>query len=115
MKLILEVNPKFVKANTEFKVGTSIVSITPPLDENYWVYRVKLSKNQSIVGFPKFLTIAIGFSQEEEDWNTNLPASVEANEIYDHIECNKGDEKIRKEDCIKAIQMIQDYIKLQSN
>jgi hypothetical protein len=80
--------------------------ITPPIDEEYWAYRVKLGDAQAIVGFPKFMTIGIGFANEE-DWNTNLPWSCDAEEIYDHIAHNKGDESISREDCVAAIQMIQ--------
>jgi hypothetical protein len=83
------------------------VMLTPPIDEGYWAYRVRLSEKQAIVGFPKFMTIGIGFAAEE-DWNTNLPYTCGADEIYDHIEHNKGDEAISREDCIAAIRMIQD-------
>lgn len=102
----LEINRKFVKANTEPVSGKVVVSITPPLDEDYWVLRVKVSKTQAVVGFPKFFTIGIGF-QKEEDWNTNLPYTVDAERIYNHIKHNKGDSKIKKQNVIKAIQMIQ--------
>lgn len=86
------------------------VMLTPPIDEDYWAYRVRLSDEQAIVGFPKFFTVGIGFAKEE-DWNTNLPYTCDAVEIYDHIEHNKGDESISREDCITAIQMIQDAVR----
>lgn len=86
--------------------GGGVVMITPPLDEDYWEYRVKLSETQAIVGFPKFMTIGIGFA-EEEDWNTNLPYSSPANEIFDHIIHNKGDEGIADADVLKAIEMVR--------
>lgn len=38
--------------------------MAPPIDEDYWLFRVKLSKKQSIVGFPKYNTIGIGFAVE---------------------------------------------------
>jgi hypothetical protein len=82
------------------------VVITPPIDENYWSYRVMLSDKQAIVAFPKFFTIGIGFAQEE-DWNTNLPYTCDTEEIYEHIEHNKGDDSISREDCIEAIRMVQ--------
>ena len=84
--------------------------ITPPISEDYWAYRVKVSETQAIVGFPKFMTIGIGFAVEE-DWNTNLPYTCDAEEIYDHIAHNKGDDAITSEDCIAAIRMIQDAVK----
>lgn len=82
------------------------ISLTPPIDEDYWEYRVRLSDTQAIVGFPKFSTIGIGFAQEE-DWNTNLPYTCKAEEIFEHIEHNKGDEAISDADCIEAIRLVQ--------
>lgn len=80
--------------------------MTPMVNEDYWAYRVRLTDTQAIVGFPKFATVGIGFAIEE-DWNTNLPYTCTAEEIYDHIEHNKGDEEISREDCLTAIRMIQ--------
>lgn len=82
------------------------VMVTPAIDEEYWSYRVKLSEDQAIIGFPKFTTIGIGFAKEE-DWNTNLPYEVEPEVIYAHIEHNKGDDSISDRDCLAAIEMIQ--------
>jgi hypothetical protein len=101
-RLVLETK---AQANETPEIGP--VMITPPIDEDYWSYRVKLSESQAIVGFPKFSTIGIGFAQEE-DWNTNLPYTCGTEEIYDHIAHNKGDESITREDCITAIRMVQD-------
>jgi hypothetical protein len=83
-----------------------MIMTTPPIDESYWLFRVKLSENQAVVAFPKFMTLGIGF-QKENDWNTNLPYSCNTEEIYNHIKHNKGDKNIRKAQCLKAIQMIQ--------
>lgn len=80
---------------------------TPAVNEDYWAYRVRLSDEQAIVGFPKILTIGIGFAVET-DWNTNLPYTCGAERIYEHIECNKGDDAISREDCLTAIRMIQE-------
>lgn len=80
---------------------------TPPIDETYWAYRVRLSETQAIVGFPKFGTVGIGFALEE-DWNTNLPYTTEAETIFGHIAHNKGDDSISDEDCIEAIRLIQE-------
>lgn len=85
----------------------SHVLLTPAIEEDYWQYRVRLSDRQSIVGFPKFFTIGIGFAVEE-DWNTNFPYTCTAEEIYDHIAHNKGDDSISREDCLAAIRMIQE-------
>jgi hypothetical protein len=81
--------------------------MTPLIEEGYWAYRVKLSDTQAIVGFPKFGTIGVGFAREE-DWNTNFPYSCGADEIYDHIAHNKGDDSITREDCIAAIRLVQE-------
>lgn len=66
--------------------------ITPPINEDYWAYRVRLNDRQSVVGFPKFGTIGIGFAVEE-DWNTNLPYTCETIEIVSHIWHNVDSEK----------------------
>lgn len=77
------------------------------VDEDYRTYRVRLGDKQAIVGFPKYHTVGIGFAVED-DWNTNLPYTCDAERIYEHIECNKGDDSISDEDCIAAIRLIQD-------
>lgn len=84
-----------------------VVMMTPPINEDYWLYRVKVSERQAVVGFPKFMTIGVGFAVEE-DWNTNLPYTCDAERIYEHIAHNKGDASIYREDCLAAIRMIQD-------
>lgn len=83
------------------------VAITPPIDENYWAYRVQLGHGQAIVGFPKFMTVGIGFALET-DWNTNLPWTCEAEAIYQHIRRNKRFPGIRRTACLEAIRMVQD-------
>lgn len=80
--------------------------MTPPISDEYWAYRVRVGDGQAIVAFPKFMTIGVGFAIEE-DWNTNLPWTCGAQEIFNHISHNKGDESITDEVCIKAIEMIQ--------
>jgi len=83
------------------------IMLTPKLGEDYWLYRVRLSEVQAIVGFPKFMTIGIGFAVEEADWNTNLPWTCGTAEIFSHIAHNKGDESIADKDCLAAIELIQ--------
>ena len=83
-----------------------LVSMTPPIDEDYWEFRVRLTDTQAIVGFPKFNTIGIGFAVEE-DWNTNLPYRCDAEDILDHIWHNAGEESITREDVLEAIRMVQ--------
>ena len=104
-KLNLEYRNEFAKATDTFKIGKGTVMMTPPIGEDYWVFRVKLHKDQSIIGFPKFGTIGIGFAQEE-DWNTNLPFQSGAESIYDHIKCNKKYKQITKAMCIEALNIL---------
>ena len=109
-KLTLEFNNEFKKDNDTFKLGKAVVMVTPSVGEDYWMFRVKLSEKQSIIGFPKFTTIGIGFAKEI-DWNTNLPYSCDAEAIYKHIRFNKGQKHIKPADCIRAIKMIQEAAK----
>jgi hypothetical protein len=102
----LQINAKCEDPTVSQLAGTGI-AITPPVGEDYWLFRVPLSDKQAIVGFPKLLTIGIGF-QVEEDWNTNLPYSYDATEIFNHISHNKGDDSISDQYCIEAIQLVKD-------
>ncbi|MFD7661308.1 hypothetical protein [Streptomyces sp. NPDC059788] len=85
--------------------------MTPPVGEDYWTYRVRVSDQQAVICFPKFGTVGIGFAVEE-DWNANLPYTSDAEQIYEHIEHNKGDDAISREDCLAAIRMIQDAVRV---
>ena len=106
-KLILEVNSNQLDPNSgKIQFGNSVVLMTPAIGEDYWQFRVKVSETQSVIGFPKFFTIGIGFAKET-DWNTNLPYSSSAEIIFRHIKHNKGSKAIKDEDCIEAIRMIQ--------
>ena len=102
----VELNSSTIEDKSEGKV----IMITPQIDEDYWMLRVNLFEDQYIVGFPKFGTIGIGFAKEE-DWNTNLPYSCKTEEILEHIWHNRRYVAIRKKKALKAIKMIQDYIK----
>jgi hypothetical protein len=108
--LVVEFNQTFVKSSDTFAIGKGVVMVTPLLDDDYWIMRVKVSDDQAIVAFPKFGVIGIGF-QHEDDWNTNLPSSCDAEKIYNHIKHNKGNKNIRKETCIHAIQALQNAIR----
>jgi hypothetical protein len=96
-------SPVFVDRAT----GVAVASMTPPIDEGYWAYRVRLSETQVIVGFPKFGTIGIGFAVED-DWNTNLPYGIETEDIFNHIAHNKGDDAISDDDVREAIRLVQE-------
>lgn len=105
----IEVNDQFQPADTEFGTLGRVMSITPPIDAGYFIARVQLFADQAIVIFPKFFTIGCGFAQEE-DWNTNLPISVKAEQIYEHIKHNKKYPAITKGQCIEAIRMLQRWL-----
>lgn len=87
--------------------GSVAVMMTPPIGEDYWAYRVRLTETQAVVGFPKFTTIGIGFAVED-NWNTNLPYTCETDEIFHHIAHNKGDDSIADDDVVAAIRLIQE-------
>lgn len=103
--LVLEVRDQ---ENETVLIGSSGM-LAPFIHDDYWQYRIRLSDEQAIVGFPKFSTIGIGFAKEE-DWNTNLPYHCDAEEIYQHIEHNKDDDAIPRQRCIEAIRLIQAQI-----
>lgn len=107
-KLELEVNKKYIDGdeNKVLLFGKIPAMITPPLDEDYWQFRVKVHEDQEIVGFPKFNTIGIGFAKED-DWNTNLPYNTSTDGIFNWIKKNKRYASIPDERCKKAIKMIQ--------
>lgn len=107
MKMVLECNPDMVDKTPTFKAPGISLMMTPPIGEEYWMFRVKLSPKQAIIGFPKFGTIGVGFSKET-DWNTNLPYTSEAEAIFSHIKHNKGSRKIEDVDCLAAIRLVQE-------
>lgn len=84
------------------------ILVTPPIDPEYWYWRVRVSEEQAILGFPKFNTVGIGFAEEDEDWNTNLPFLCSAQSIYDHIKRNKGSDSISESRCLEAIEMLRE-------
>jgi len=109
--LTLEINPKFIEGDeNNFKLGNIKFMVTPPLDKDYWQFRVRVHDDQEIAGFPKFSQIGIGFAKEDE-WNTNLPSSCSAKKIFEHIKVNKRYASIPDELCIAAIKLIQKAVK----
>jgi hypothetical protein len=106
--LVLEINPELLEGNeNNFQIGNVKFIVTPPIDEDYWQFRVKVHDDQAIVGFPKIMTTGIGFAKEDE-WNLNLPyKNSKAEEIFEWIKKNKRYASIPDELCIKAIKMIQ--------
>lgn len=103
-KLILERCDRFFDDESNKRI-----LFTPPIDHDFWKYRVRLFEDQAIVGFPKFTSIGIGFAIEE-DWNTNLPSSCDAEEILKHIWHNRRYVAIKKKRALKAIEMIKQAV-----
>jgi len=93
---------------------TVTVLFTPPINSDYWAYRVRVADGQAVVGFGKFGTIGVGFA-EEEDWNTNLPYTTDAESIRRHIWHNRGDDIEDTPEgaalVVRAIELIQDAVK----
>jgi hypothetical protein len=106
-ELHLEISDKDIDKGMPVLLSkTAVFIFSPPLNEDYWIFRVMLHKDQAVVGFPKHSGIGIGFAQEEH-YNVNLPYRCDAAMIYDHIEENKRYDEITKEQCIQAIRLIQ--------
>ena len=107
-KLQIEIREDIKFSKAELGIINERIMITPVINKDYWIFRVKVSDDQAIVGFPKFGTIGIGFAVEE-DWNTNLPSrdcEDREEEIFGHIQHNKGKENISDEICVEAIRMV---------
>lgn len=108
MELILEHNPKIVDKTKFFGDDKAICMMTPSAigEDDYWAFRVKVSKDQAIISFPKFSTLGVGFLREKESWNTNLPCQSGFERIWEHIKKNKGDPAILDMDCLLALKMV---------
>ena len=111
---MIEINQSFKEANTTIGMGPATVLITPPIGSGYFIARVPLFADQAIQIFPKFSTVGCGFAQEE-DWNTNLPITLPAEEIYRHIEHNKKYAEITEDQAIAAIKELQQWWTSQRN
>jgi hypothetical protein len=108
MNLTLERKSQIDESPLVAANGQVIASITPRVgDDDYWAYRVGLTESQALLGFPKFGVVGIGFAVEDEDWNTNLPSSIDAEKILDHIWKNAGPTVTDKAVVLEAIQLIQ--------
>lgn len=111
----VEFNTRFQPADDTMVLGDKLVMFAPSVGQDYWLFRVKLFKDQAILGFPKFSTIGIGFAIEETDSNTNLPYSLFPEQIYSHIKANKKYDEITKEECIQAIKLVIKHSKAFKN
>jgi hypothetical protein len=106
MNLQLEYRDKFDGGISTYTDGRITALITPVIGEDYWVFRIKLFKDQALLAFPKFRTLGIGFALEE-DWNTNLIYLATPRTIFNHIKCNKKYKEITDQECIAAIKVLQ--------
>lgn len=107
----IEFNKDFAPSRKQQGQLFSGISLPPAIGKDYWLFRVKIKYNQSVVAFPKHGTLGIGF-QYEKYYDTNLPYEKDSATIYNHI---KGNRRCAKKDkCIQAIEMlkksIDDYI-----
>ena len=111
-KLVVEYKEGFQPSKDCINTGKVIIMFTPDIDEDYWIMRVKLyhdkklDKDQSIIAFPKFGLIGVGFALES-DWNTNLPYQTSPERLYEHIKVNKKYRAITKETCIEGLKLLQ--------
>lgn len=105
----IEINKECKKSNDEFvnKNGRVVAMITPAIDEDYYVMRIHMVKDQYINAFPKFGQIGIGFAIENDDWNANLPAPMNAMSIAKHIQHNKKYKKITLQNIMEGIDKLQ--------
>lgn len=106
----IQVNTNYVDKTVYMGDKKLVAMMTPPIDKDYWYFKVKLFKDQFVVAFPKFGTMGIGF-RLEDDWNTNLPFSCDEEKIANHIWYNRKYKEIKREDVIKAIKLIQNACK----
>ena len=115
-KLVVEYKEGFQPSKDCINTGKVIIMFTPDIDEDYWIMRVKLyhdkklDKDQSIVAFPKFGMIGIGFAIES-DWNTNLPYQTDTERLYNWIKRNKKYRAITKQTCLEGLKMLQEACK----
>ena len=112
-KLVVEYKEGFQPSKDCIDTGKGVIMFTPDIDENYWIMRVKVyhdkvnNKDQSIIAFPKFGLIGVGFAIES-DWNTNLPYQTDTERLYKHIKVNKKYRAITKQTCLEGLKMLQE-------
>ena len=108
--LTVEYKKGFEPCKDSINTGKVLIMFTPDISEDYWLMRVVLYKDQSIVAFPKFGLIGVGFAQES-DWNTNLPYQTDTERLYNWIKRNKKYRAITKQTCLEAIKLLQEACK----
>lgn len=101
-KLSVEINQN---ANIDKSFLGGRLVVTPPIGEDWWTLRVKVSAKQSILVFPKFGIFGCGFAKEI-DWNTNLPIACQVGELWNHIKVNRAG--VSEEKCLAALNLIRE-------
>jgi hypothetical protein len=117
MKPVLEVNENCVDRTTRDILTSDNGSkcglmISPIVSSDYWLFRVKLCKDQAVLGFPKCGMVGVGMALENKRSDTNLPLHpgdtplCNAWRIYDHIKLNKEYKSITRAMIVDAIVLI---------
>jgi hypothetical protein len=106
-KLTVEYKKGFEPSKDCIRLSGGVIMFTPAINQDYYIMRVVLYKDQALVAFPKFGLIGVGFAIEEGSWNTNLPYDVEAERLYKHIRCNKKYRAITKQTCLEGLKLLQ--------
>ena len=109
-KLVVEYKKGFEPSKDCIRLSGGIIMFTPAINEDYYIMKVNLYKDQALVAFPKFGLIGIGFAQES-DWNSNLPYQVPAERLYKHIRSNKKYRAITKQMCLEGLKLLQEACK----
>ena len=105
-KLVVEYKKGFEPSKDTIDTGSVLIMFTPAIDKDYYIMRVKLYKDQSLIAFPKFNLIGVGFAIES-DWNTNLPYQTDTERLYEHIKINKKYRAITKQMCLEGLKLLQ--------
>ena len=117
MKPYLEINQNCIDKTAHYTSDSGIeqvsMMVSPTTGNDYWMFRVKLCNDQSVLGFPKFGMIGVGMAIEEKSSNTNLPLCPlytpfkNATRIAEHIKCNKKYKSITFKMIVDAILLIE--------
>ena len=101
----LEVNKNCLDKTTHYVANDNHIMVCPPTSADYWMFRVKLHKDQAVLGFPKYGLIGVGFAIEK-DWNTNLPTNSGVSSIVNHIKHNRKYKAITDDMIKEAVELI---------
>ena len=81
-KLVVEYKEGFQPSKDCIDTGKVIIMFTPDISEDYWLMRVVLYKDQSIVAFPKFGLIGVGFAIEVSNLTISSLPEILKNEKH---------------------------------